>query len=226
MPDIPQYVLAIETATSKGSLSLLKDGIEIDHWAGGVENPLSAELLPQISRLLESAGITINEIGLLVVCSGPGSFTGVRIGLSTAKALQMAAGIKAAAVTLPHGMARYATMRANIRPDPFICIIPAGRDEFYWQEFGSGESSTRPKTAGIDEIVEFLLREKSLLCVGTQDIKVAHLEKIKENSGKTVNIVRENLATYLAEVALCEVRAGRQPGTPDLSPLYIKEFGE
>ncbi len=225
MPDIPQYVLAIETATSKGSLSLLKDGNEIDHWTGVAEKPLSAELLSQISRLLESAGITINEIGLLVVCSGPGSFTGVRIGLSTAKALQMAAGIKAAAVTLPHAMARYATMRANIRPDPFICIIPAGRDEFYWQEFGSGEPSTRPKTAGIDEIAE-ILSEKSLLCVGTQDIKAAHLEKIKENSGKKVNIVGENLATHLAEVVLCEVRAGRRPGTPALSPLYIKEFGE
>lgn len=219
MPDIPQYVLAIETATSTGSLSLLKDGIEIGSWLGGREKPLSSELLPQISRLLETVGIALRDIGLLVVCSGPGSFTGVRIGLSTAKALQMAVEIKAAAISLLAGMA----FAAKDRSVHLISIVPAGRDEVYWQEFGGGEALSPPKTAGIDEITD-ILREKTGLCLATKDVKASHIEQIK-NSGKEVIEMDGNIAKFLAEAVLYEMKIGRQPGDPELRPLYIKEFG-
>jgi tRNA threonylcarbamoyladenosine biosynthesis protein TsaB len=220
MPDIPQYVLAIETATSKGSLSLLKDGVEIGSWTGGAEKPLSSELLPQIAHLLESAGITLSELGLLVVCSGPGSFTGVRIGLSTAKALQMATGIKAVAVSLLDGMA-FSTGTGSL---PLVCIVPAGRDEVYWQEFRGRELFSPPKTANINEIVE-VFRETPRLCLATKDVKASHIEQIK-NSGKKVIEMDDNIARYLAEAALYEMKGDRQPGDPELRPLYIKEFGD
>src|ERR1700747_1299336 len=88
-------LLAIDTSGKQGSIALSTTGerssggddveaIEIAPLVGGT---FSAELIPQISDLLSRNGHTKNDIGAFAVTSGPGSFTGLRIGLAAVKAL-------------------------------------------------------------------------------------------------------------------------------------------
>src|ERR1700755_306539 len=96
----PMYTLAIESATNKGSVSLLRGEEEIDSWVGDDRETLSSALLPQISRLLSENNMSVSDLQLIAACSGPGSFTGVRVGLSLAQGFQSALGIRSLGIPL------------------------------------------------------------------------------------------------------------------------------
>jgi tRNA threonylcarbamoyl adenosine modification protein YeaZ len=79
-------LLALDTCDARGSVSLLRD----DHIFHTVEHETSDDysvwLLPAIDRALHASGLTFPDIDVYVAASGPGSFTGVRVGLTTVKA--------------------------------------------------------------------------------------------------------------------------------------------
>src|SRR5687768_3236700 len=81
-------ILAIESAISGGSLSLIVDGSEAGHWIGTSGVSKAEELLVNIDHLLNKHCTLRAEIDLIAVSAGPGSFTGIRIGLATALGLK------------------------------------------------------------------------------------------------------------------------------------------
>src|SRR5271157_5662539 len=91
--------------------------------AGGT---FSAQLVPQISALLAKHGFTKNDIGGFVVVSGPGSFTGLRVGLAAIKALAEILGKPIAAVSLLKAIALNSGAQGNI-----TALLDAGRNEVY-----------------------------------------------------------------------------------------------
>src|ERR1700726_4913736 len=101
-------LLAIDTSGKHGSIALARAGegsadindvepIEVVPLAGGT---FSAQLVPQIAALLSKHGFTKNDIGAFAAASGPGSFTGLRIGLAAVKALSEVLDKPIAAVSL------------------------------------------------------------------------------------------------------------------------------
>jgi len=85
-------VLAIDTATSHPALALA-DGVfegETELPAGA---PSSESLLPAVAGLLARAGLVLGDVGRVVACAGPGSFTGIRVGLATAWGLSRSLGV-------------------------------------------------------------------------------------------------------------------------------------
>ena len=83
-------VLAVDTSTPIGSVALVEDGAVRAELAARVSAKHGETLLPNVARVLEEAGVTMSEIGLLAVGLGPGSFTGLRIALATMKGLALA----------------------------------------------------------------------------------------------------------------------------------------
>ncbi len=79
--------LAIETATKVCSVALCRDGEIIAAYDVNTGMTHSEGLLPQLEQLLQRTGVSKKEIGLVAVSMGPGSFTGLRIGLATAEAM-------------------------------------------------------------------------------------------------------------------------------------------
>src|SRR5277367_3198243 len=85
-------LLAVDTSGKNGSLALARalpgqseiDVLEVVPLTGGA---FSAQLVPQIAALLEKFGYTKRDLGAFAVVSGPGSFTGLRVGLAAIKAL-------------------------------------------------------------------------------------------------------------------------------------------
>src|ERR1700688_3682041 len=79
-------VLAIDTSEARGSVAVLQDGALLQVVPHTSAEEYSSWLLPAVDLALEAAKTTLGEVEVFVAASGPGSFTGVRIGLTTVKA--------------------------------------------------------------------------------------------------------------------------------------------
>jgi len=123
-------VLAIDTASPDASVALVS-GSEIFVETLPSERRASEELLPALRRLLEAAGVAIADCDRIAVCAGPGSFTGVRVGLATAWGLSRAAGIPLEAVSTLEAIAETARGESS----RVLAVLDAGRGEVVCREF-------------------------------------------------------------------------------------------
>src|SRR5574341_1913357 len=85
-------VMGIETSTMQGGVALVSEQGLLSEYLLNVKATHTERLLPSIDQVLRDAGNTLDQVEGLAVAVGPGSFTGLRIGLSTAKGLAAAAG--------------------------------------------------------------------------------------------------------------------------------------
>ncbi len=92
-------ILFINTSTEKLQLAVSKDGKVKKYVGGAYAKKHNADILPMIDSLLAKQGLTIREVTSIVVVVGPGSFTGIRIGVTTALAIRRATGANIVAVT-------------------------------------------------------------------------------------------------------------------------------
>jgi len=133
-------ILAVETATPQGSIALI-DESEVVAKIRSPRGMIQARwLMPAIERLFRETGLSLEEIDGLAVSAGPGSFTGLRIGLSTVKGLALGAGKPVAAVSTLEALARSVPPCRRL-----LCpILDARKKEVYAAFFrpdGNGEWS-------------------------------------------------------------------------------------
>jgi tRNA threonylcarbamoyladenosine biosynthesis protein TsaB len=123
-------LLLIHTAGGEGSVALA-EGREIVATEVLPGRSSSERLVPAVRRLMELQGWSLRELKALVVVHGPGSFTGVRVGLSAAKGLSEAGGIPLIAVS------RLALLAASSGDgdETVHAVLDAGRGEFYYGEY-------------------------------------------------------------------------------------------
>ncbi len=134
--DTFRWLLAIDTSADRAGLALF-DGEALHECAWPAERRQTTEVPPRISELLERAGLTVADLGGVAVAIGPGTFTGLRVGLSLAKGLAMAGDLPIAGVP---------TLEATALPwlragRSVIAVLPAGRGRLVWQEFGGTEGT-------------------------------------------------------------------------------------
>jgi tRNA threonylcarbamoyladenosine biosynthesis protein TsaB len=91
-------VLGIETSTTTGSVAVVSDGGVIAQYTLSIEVTHSERLMATVDRVLSDSRLSLRDIDGLAVAMGPGSFTGLRVGLSTVKGLAFATGKPVAAV--------------------------------------------------------------------------------------------------------------------------------
>jgi len=121
-------ILALETATMCGSVALVTENRCIAEFSLQTGETHSRRLLAGIDWVLQEAGIDMSAIAAVAVSLGPGSFTGLRIGLATAKGLAMAAGAKLIGVGTLDGLAAQFFAAAKI----LICpVLDARKKEVY-----------------------------------------------------------------------------------------------
>jgi tRNA threonylcarbamoyladenosine biosynthesis protein TsaB len=109
-------------------------------------------LMPLIARVMQSAQLAFTALDRIAVTTGPGSFTGLRVGISAARGLALAAGKPAVGLTTLSAYA--AAIVSQNRPAPVISTIDARHDHVYFQIVaGDGSQLVRPKVAGIDEAI-------------------------------------------------------------------------
>jgi tRNA threonylcarbamoyladenosine biosynthesis protein TsaB len=210
-------LLAIDTSGKQGSIALAQSGdgddveiIEVAPLEGGA---FSAELVPQISDLLSRNGHTKNDIVALAVASGPGSFTGLRIGLAAAKALAEVLQKPTAAVSLLEACAFVSGAQGKV-----MAALDAGRSEVYVGEY---EIPAVPGKVPREQILtrsEFLAQAKGWTVV-TPD---AVLAEAAGAAGVSVLSLPPNSAAAVAQLGWRKIQSGETVTPEQLEANYIR----
>jgi len=129
-------VLGFDSAGAGLSVALWRDGRTLAAREAAMERGQAEALLPMIETVMAEAGEEIAALDLIGVTVGPGSFTGLRIGIAAARGLSVAAGIPAIGITSFSAVA--AQFPASQRPGRDLLVaIDTKRDDFYLQIFGA-----------------------------------------------------------------------------------------
>ena len=215
-------ILAISTSSASGSVALVeKDGVVAELASGAAENH-SRWLLKSIKALLEGAGRSIGEIDLFAVDVGPGSFTGIRVGVSTVKGLAWPSNRKAAGVSTLKALAM------NISPSerPVCPVLDARKGEVYaalylrkdgrFEEL-MGEAAIKPQTL-FDRVNE--LCPGPVVFVGG-GLGVYGNEILKNIKG--AELAPETLWRIRASNVALLARDAALIGPEALSPVYLRK---
>ncbi len=127
--DYPR-ILAIDTALGGCSVALWQNGAVVDLLQHDVTGQQSKMLVPMMEEILAKAGITYNDCTALACTIGPGSFTGIRIALTTARALSLVTTKPLIGVSTLEVIAHSSGIRGDV-----LAIIDAHREQFYVQRF-------------------------------------------------------------------------------------------
>ncbi|MFM7766344.1 MAG: tRNA (adenosine(37)-N6)-threonylcarbamoyltransferase complex dimerization subunit type 1 TsaB, partial [Bacteroidota bacterium] len=130
-------ILQIETATDTCSVSIAKNGVTIAAKSDEGARNHAQVLVPNISELLQTSGIQGEELDAIAVSKGPGSYTGLRIGVSTAKGLCYAWEKPLIAVNTLESMAAWFAANNHHPVDYFCPMIDARRLEVYTALFSN-----------------------------------------------------------------------------------------
>jgi tRNA threonylcarbamoyladenosine biosynthesis protein TsaB len=133
-------ILAIDTTSDFGSIALVDAARVVDEVALHSPDGFAHILFDEIARLLDRHGIGVQEIDCFAAASGPGSFTGVRIGLTTAKGLAEMTGKRVAAVSNLQALAWFGS--ADLR----ATVLDARRGEIYGAVYDRDLNLRSPET--------------------------------------------------------------------------------
>lgn len=185
-------ILAADASLPILSVALVKDTQLLGATALEGRSSRNEKLLPAIDWLLTETGSDRKDIDLFAVTRGPGSFTGVRIGLATMQGMALALGKPVCAMSTHEAIA----------PDRgrWIVVDDAGRCEFYISVFEEGEEITPPRLAQKDELAA-LQGER---CVVAEVLQ------------------QRNVALSCARRAERIVTAGRLDAYKDITPIYVR----
>lgn len=221
MPAEP-LILAVETATMSGSIALARGDELIANVSGDPSVSHSNTLLADLDKLLSDTTYKLADIDLFAVAAGPGSFTGLRIGIATVKAL---------AVTLARPCAAVPTLQAVAlaggASETSVALLPAGRGEVFAQLFSvSADAVTaldEPSHISPQKMIDKYMSLETVLWCG--EGAQAQRELIESSaSGKHWRIAprSEDLAQFVASLALRNFRQDLLVAPDALQAIYVR----
>jgi tRNA threonylcarbamoyladenosine biosynthesis protein TsaB len=215
-------ILGINTSTLKGSVALMSENGLVCEYMLDVQITHSERLLPSIDRLLQESGVGLPDLSGVAVSVGPGSFTGLRIGLATAKGLALAASLRLWGIP---------TLEAMARNLPFcrypICpLLNARKGEVYWALYGfvGGElrQMEEEKVSPPEVMARQIQSETVFLGDGSVDYRAQIEEILREKALFAPMAARNVRASVIAEMGMERLRRGEQDDLASLVPRYIR----
>lgn len=212
-------ILNIETSTKNCSVSIAKDGVQLCLVEENEESFAHGEKLNQfIEWCLDGAEITLNDLDAICVSKGPGSYTGLRIGVSSAKGFAFGLNLPLLAI---NSLQILAEMQINKGFDLIIPMIDARRMEVYTAQFDTnGNQLTATEAKVIDETSFEELKGKKIVFVGDGAEKcqevLAHLD------ATFVQIFPS--AKYMCEQAEKRFEEKQFEDVAYFEPYYLKDF--
>jgi tRNA threonylcarbamoyladenosine biosynthesis protein TsaB len=212
--------LALDTSSVCGSVALL-EGSEVRAEIR-TRSPLghSATLLHSVEFLLERAGWRLGDLGLVAAGTGPGSFTGIRVGISTALGLSQSLAIPFAGVP---GLDVLAWQAAWLGGEIGV-VLDAQRDQVYYGAYtcpsGRPVRSGRPVLLDLPELERTLARRHAHVVA---DLDAARWEGIPREDGWPRRVPADLfLAAGVGRLALRRRRYWQTGDAPTAEPLYIR----
>jgi len=214
--------LAIDTSTDIASLALVQDNEVMAEltWRCGQNH--STQLLPNLSHLLNQAQLSLQSVDCVIVAKGPGSFNGIRVGISTAKGLAFSLGIPLIGIsTLEVEAYQHAGTGLPICP-----IFNAGRGEIATAMYQKKDNNWRQLAAEHITTVDALCRlitTKTVFCGEFVPLIAEQLrESLKQKAVILTPAAGLRRASFLAELGLKRIEAGDYDNPVTLQPLYLR----
>ena len=217
-------IILIETSTALCSVALAEDGRIIAYKESETPRAQASLTAPFVKELLDARGIGVRDCDAVCVSKGPGSYTGLRVGVSTAKGLCFGAGIPLIAVgtldTLVYQAADEGLLPAGCRH--VVPMVDARRMEVYTAVFtpdGRQLIDTRPQVIEPDSFAD-LLAEGPVLFIGDGADKCR--ETLTHPNARFVQCCPK--ASAMLRPAFAAWNEKRLEDTAYFEPFYLKEF--
>lgn len=225
MSDI--YILSIETATPLCSVSLAKNGVTLHEIVGEEPNMHASSLTLFIDQLLQKASLQMKDLSAIAVSKGPGSYTGLRIGVSAAKGLCYALDIPMIANNtlgaMYHG---FMAISGELSDKTLLFpMIDARRQEVYTQVLGSQAQVIETTKALIVDATSFdsyLAEGYHLIFFGSGADKFE--EQFQENPAIQVALGFDAKASFQDALSYEKFQAGEFEDVAYFEPYYLKDF--
>lgn len=232
-------IIGIDTATTAASVALVDNGLLISEKSNPSRPPVNngdrpngksnhAEtILPLLQSLLESTGISLQDINGLALSIGPGSFTGLRIGLSTVKGLAYGSGVPVVGVSTLLAQAA----RVTHYDGPICTLLDARKNEVYAAVFEkAGDTVHRlsedsvASAAGIIEIIRPLANGAPCLMVGDGAVVYEQLLLQQLGGGALFQTgdFSSSVAAAVARLSEHRFRSNDVDNLGSLTPVYLR----
>ncbi len=218
-------ILCIETSATVCSVALCKNGIVDSFLNEYTPNSHSVVLAPIIDEILNKADLRVEELDAIAVSSGPGSYTGLRIGVSLAKGLCFRSGIPLISVpTLEIIAWEVVQQKLLTNKDSLICaMIDARRMEVYSEVYNSDLKIIRAVESEIIDKYSYapMLEKHHIIFAGDGSKKCKNVINNK-NASFAENIVP--LASSMAELSYNKYQTSKFEDIAYFEPFYLKSF--
>jgi tRNA threonylcarbamoyladenosine biosynthesis protein TsaB len=221
--DSPLRILAVDTSTSTGGVAILEDDRIVAEWILSSKETHNRRLLGTLDCVLSKVGCSINDVDCFAVTVGPGSFTGLRIGLSTVKALAWV--LDKAYVGIPSLDALAAPL--GFAALPVCALIDARKNEVYcgrYRSDGAGSLQLVGSYLAVSphEAIDGIA-EPTLFCgdgwLLYRDVIQDKLATMAVAAPGVFNTIR---AAHVGELAFQKILSGNTHDPVTSTPLYIR----
>lgn len=211
-------VLAIDTALEACAAAVLdteQAGI-IAHETLIMQRGHAEALMPLVKRVMDHAGLTYSALDRIAVTIGPGSFTGLRVGIAAARGIALAAGKPAVGLST---LAAYATpLIAADESAPVVAAIDARHDNVYLQVLGpGGRTLVAPRVAPLREAVRAAANSGAPRIVGTAANLIAAAWPADERRPRAIEQRPAPDIAWVAQLGAAVPATGVSP-----RPLYLR----
>ena len=218
-------VLAVDTSTMMATCAVIDEGNLLGQFSLNQEMGHSENLVPMIKEVLDNLNLKVSDIDLYGVAIGPGSFTGLRIGIATVKSFAHVFDKPIVGVSTLEGLAFNLPYKGQIMP-----MIDARRDRVYtgiyrWN-MGNLINILEPSIMEIGELIEVLNKDYDDIIVNGNGT-ILHRNRMLTSLGDKVKFAPIGLngcrAASIAELSLIKYKNGESNNYYSLVPDYLRE---
>lgn len=214
-------ILSIDSSSVSASVAVTENGQALSEEFVNNGFTHSQTLMPMVDKAIKDSNISINDIDLLAITNGPGSFTGVRIGIASAKGICDAKNIPCIAVSTLEAIAKPLCKKDVLA----VAVMDARCNQVYTASFYKGERKTEDRAILVSELLEELKnQEKPIVLIG--DGADMCYEKMKDELS-CVSVADDNIklihAFYISKIAEEKLNNGEEPISANkLLPFYLR----
>lgn len=218
-------ILGIDTSTMAASVAVIEDNQLVCEYTINTKKTHSQKLMPMIENMLKESDLNINDIDLIGICVGPGSFTGLRIGMATAKAIAHVNNIPIVGVTSLEMLAA----NMNLCDKKICSILDAQRNQVYTAKFEYiGNRLVQINDTDVLEIDKLINEisssEDDYILIGEAVYK--YEKKLKDIENISIPSPSHNVtkASSLCSIALEKYNQGENiESCYTINPMYIRK---
>jgi len=219
-------VLALDTTTSSGSCALVRDDNLVRVQASDQSRPQASRLPGELAAMLEREAVALPEVDILAVGIGPGSFTGLRVGIATMQGLAMALNRPLFGISAFDALASLASGGSGTNgspdPPPVATWVDAWRGEVYATLYQNGREIEPPTVDLPEHLLQTLVGRPMLFTGDGAAMYRATISAALGNRAQFTDPVAPLLAGAIGTLAAREFRAGQRPLPHAIRPLYVR----